>query len=79
MRWPPVSAHFPGNTVAVVHDAILHQAPLPIQQINPEHSLLEPVIARAIEKDRELRYQSAADMRMDLQRLKHDSRVGLPR
>jgi DNA-binding winged helix-turn-helix (wHTH) protein/tetratricopeptide (TPR) repeat protein len=64
---------FPGNTVAVVHDAILHQAPLPVQQINPEHSLLEPVIVRAIEKDRELRYQSAADMRMDLQRLKHDS------
>ena len=67
---------FPGNTVAVVHDAILHQAPLPIQQINPEHSLLEPVIGRAIEKDRELRYQSAADLRMDLQRLKHDSLSG---
>ncbi len=67
---------FPGNTVAVVHDAILHQAPLPIQQINPEHSLLEPVIGRAIEKDRELRYQSAADLRMDLQRLKHDSSSG---
>ena len=68
---------FPGNTVAVVHDAILHQVPLPIQQINPEHSLLEPVIARAIQKDRELRYQSAADMRMDLQQLKQDSMSGL--
>jgi eukaryotic-like serine/threonine-protein kinase len=63
---------FPGNTVAVVHDAILHQAPLPIQQLNPEHSTLEPVISMAIEKDRELRYQTAAGMRMDLQRLKHD-------
>jgi eukaryotic-like serine/threonine-protein kinase len=68
---------FPGITVAVVHDAILHQAPLPIQQINPEHSLLEPVISRAIEKDRELRYQSAGELRMDLQRLKQDSMSGL--
>ncbi len=67
---------FPGNTVPVVHDAILHMAPLPIQQISPEHSLLEPVISRAIEKDRELRYQSAADMRIDLQGLKHDSLTG---
>jgi eukaryotic-like serine/threonine-protein kinase len=64
---------FPGNTVAVVHDAILHQSPLPIQQIKPEHSLLEPVIAKAIEKERDLRYQSAAELRMDLQRLKQDS------
>jgi eukaryotic-like serine/threonine-protein kinase len=67
---------FPGNTVAVVHDAILHQSPLPIQQIDLEYSLLEPVIARAIEKERDLRYQSAAELRMDLQRLKQDSVSG---
>jgi serine/threonine protein kinase/Tfp pilus assembly protein PilF len=64
---------FPGNTVPVIHDAILHKTPLPIEQISSEHSPLEPVISKAIEKDRGLRYQSAADIRMDLLRLKRDS------
>jgi len=68
---------FPGNSVAVVHDAILHQAPLPILQINPELSDdLEPIITKALEKDRNLRYQSAADMRTDLQRLKREMDSG---
>jgi eukaryotic-like serine/threonine-protein kinase len=68
---------FPGNTAAVVHDAILHEAPLPIQQLKPELSAsLEPIITKAIEKDRNLRYQSAADMQKDLQRLKRDSESG---
>ncbi|HEY6339191.1 MAG TPA: protein kinase [Candidatus Sulfotelmatobacter sp.] len=68
---------FPGNTVPVVHHAILHKAPLPVQQVSPEHSSLQSVISKSIEKDRELRYQSAADMRMDLLELKHDSSSGL--
>ncbi len=65
---------FPGNTAAVVHDAILHRSPLPILQLKPELPTgLEPIIARALEKDRSPRYQSAADMRTDLQRLKPES------
>jgi serine/threonine protein kinase/Tol biopolymer transport system component len=69
---------FPGNTAAVVHDAILHFAPPPIQQLNPELSdRLEPIITKALEKDRKLRYQSAADMRTDLQRLKSEMDSGL--
>ena len=68
---------FPGDTAAVVHDAILHQFPLPIHQLNPELSVaLEPIVTKALEKDRNLRYQSAADMRTDLQRLKRDSESG---
>jgi eukaryotic-like serine/threonine-protein kinase len=64
---------FPGNTAALVHDAILHRDPLPIQQHNPEISArLEPIITKALEKDRNLRYQSAGDMRTDLLRLKRD-------
>jgi serine/threonine protein kinase/tetratricopeptide (TPR) repeat protein len=64
---------FPGNTVAIVHDAILHQSPVPAQRLNGELSAgLEPIITRAIEKDRSLRYPSAGDMRADLQRLKRD-------
>ncbi len=65
---------FPGETAAVVQDAILHQTPPAIHDLNPELSAgLEPIITKAIEKDRSLRYQTAADMRADLTRLKRDS------
>jgi eukaryotic-like serine/threonine-protein kinase len=64
---------FPGNTLAAVHDAILCQSPLPVQHLNPELSAgLVPIITKAIEKDRSLRYQSTADLRADLKRLKRD-------
>jgi len=64
---------FPGDTLAVVHHAILYQAPPPIKHSNPELSAgLEPIIAKALEKDRSLRYQSAADLRTDLKRVKRD-------
>jgi serine/threonine protein kinase/tetratricopeptide (TPR) repeat protein len=64
---------FPGETAAVVHDAILHQTPPPIHDHNPELSgEFEPIITKAIEKDRSLRYQTTADMRADLTRLKRD-------
>jgi serine/threonine protein kinase/tetratricopeptide (TPR) repeat protein len=64
---------FSGNTAPVIHDAILHRAPAPIQQLNPGASAaLQPIITRAIEKDCDLRYQSATDMRSDLKRLKRD-------
>ena len=65
---------FPANTAAVIYDAILHRNPPPIQQYNPELSAgLEPIITKALEKDRNLRYQSAADIRTDLRRLKRDT------
>jgi len=68
---------FPGNTSAVIHEAILNRAPTPLARVNPEISPeLERIISKALEKDRKLRYQNAADMRTDFQRLKRDSDSG---
>jgi eukaryotic-like serine/threonine-protein kinase len=65
---------FSGNTAAIVHDAILNRSPLPVTQINPAlPSRLDEILAKALEKDRRLRYQSAADIRTDLRRLKRDT------
>jgi len=64
---------FPGNTAAVMYDAILNRAPIPVTQLKPEvPPRLEEIIGKALEKDRKLRYQNAADIRTDLQRLKRD-------
>jgi eukaryotic-like serine/threonine-protein kinase len=69
---------FPGNTVALVHDAILHREVLPARQANPELPLgLEQIIGKALEKDRSLRYQRADDLRADLMRLKVETESGL--
>ena len=68
---------FSGNTAAVIHDAILNRAPPPLAGVNSEISPeLERIINKALEKDRKLRYQSAADIRTDLQRLNRDSATG---
>jgi tetratricopeptide (TPR) repeat protein/predicted Ser/Thr protein kinase len=68
---------FSGNTTAIIHEAILNRAPTALARVNPEISPeLERVINKALEKDRKLRYQSAAEIRTDLQRLKRDSDSG---
>ena len=68
---------FSGPTAAVVFDAILNRTPPPIVSVNPEVPLeLERIIDKAIEKDRMLRYQHAADLKSDLARLKRDRESG---
>jgi eukaryotic-like serine/threonine-protein kinase len=65
---------FIGPTQALVHDAILHRAPTSILRVNADlPPRLDDIISRALEKDRQLRYQDAADLRADLQRLRRDS------
>jgi serine/threonine protein kinase/Tol biopolymer transport system component len=65
---------FPGNTSAAVFDGILNRRPIPPLQLNPQ---LPPKIAeildKALEKDLKLRYQTASDFRVDLQRLRRES------
>jgi predicted Ser/Thr protein kinase len=71
---------FPGKTAAVIHDAILNRTPAPASKVS--HGLppkLDEIIGKALEKDRRLRYQSAVDIRTDLQALKRDSgRAAVP-
>jgi eukaryotic-like serine/threonine-protein kinase len=64
---------FPGKTSAVIMAAILDRAPAPPLMCNPDLPLrLNDIINNCLEKDRELRYQSAADLRADLKRLRRD-------
>jgi serine/threonine protein kinase/Tol biopolymer transport system component len=68
---------FTGATLAIVHDAILHRDPPLASTVNaripPE---LDPIIGKALEKDRDLRYQHAADLRADLRRVQRDTGSG---
>jgi serine/threonine protein kinase/tetratricopeptide (TPR) repeat protein len=65
---------FGGRTSALLFDAILHKEPLPPSRLNPQISAgLEQIIRRCVEKDPELRYQTAADLRSDLRRLERHS------
>jgi TolB-like protein len=68
---------FSGTTTAVIHDAILNRAPISPVQLRPElPPKLEEIVIKALEKDREVRYQSARDILVDLRRLKRDSESG---
>src|SRR5216683_5990311 len=69
---------FRGETVGLVAEAILNRAPVAPVRLNPDvPPKLEEIINKALEKDRKLRYQNAADIRTDLQRLKRDTGSGL--
>ncbi|HLX86049.1 MAG TPA: protein kinase [Terriglobales bacterium] len=71
------SLPFRGDTSGVIFDAILNREPVAPVRLNPDlPAKLEEVINRAIEKDRNLRYQHASDLRAELQRLKRDSGSG---
>jgi serine/threonine protein kinase/tetratricopeptide (TPR) repeat protein len=65
---------FRGDTTALIFESILNRAPVPPVRINPDTPLkLEEIISKCLEKDRNLRYQHASDIRTDLQRLKRDT------
>jgi TolB-like protein len=68
---------FRGDTSGVIFHAILERAPVSPVRVNPDLPVkLEGIIHKALEKDRELRYQHAADIRADLKRLKRDTESG---
>ena len=68
---------FRGNTSATIFEAILNQTPVAPVRLNPaEPADLERIINTALEKDRDLRYQHASDIRSDLKRLKRDTDSG---
>jgi len=68
---------FRGESSAMICEAIVNRAPVAAVRLNPDvPPKLEDIINKALEKDRNLRYQHAADMRTDLQRLKRDTETG---
>jgi serine/threonine protein kinase len=69
---------FSGDTAAIVQDAILNQTLPPARLLNPELPVtLEEIIRKALEKDREARYQTSAEICADLKRLNHDTELAM--
>ncbi len=67
------SVPFSGATSAVIFDGILHSAPAPAKELNPRLPVaMENIFGKALEKDTDLRYQTAAELRADLKRIKRD-------
>jgi serine/threonine protein kinase/Tol biopolymer transport system component len=65
---------FRGDTSGIIFESILNRTPAPARRLNPDlPSKLEEIVSKALEKDRDLRYQSAADLRTDLKRLQRES------
>ena len=68
---------FRGDSTATIFDSILNRAPVPAVRLNPDVSAeLERMISKALEKDKNLRYQHASEIRADLERLKRDTESG---
>src|SRR5262249_28522905 len=63
---------FEGETAAAIQNAIMHGPPQPLRQVSPIASFLDPVIAKVLEKDRERRYQSAGEIRAELERARRE-------
>ena len=77
MRWRPDSVPSRTRISALTIDAVLHRQPVPpraiVAELPPE---LEEIIIKALEKNRDLRYLSAAELRIDLQQLRQDTDSG---
>src|SRR5207249_1808941 len=70
---------FRGESSGIVFEAIMNRDPVAPVRLNPElPSKLEDIISKSIEKDREMRYQNASEVRTDLKRLKRETETGMP-